>query len=326
MGNESYDEPANPGLRKLVRQQSPGSLLRPSEHESEPSAAKVPGAAIHGLTDAASALAHADHAGRERLLNRLQSMHGNALVQRVVAVHASATRAVAVQRDGDDERFRLTTPSLLGPSTPGPESRFRLRLDPDLELRMRAMQITQQLLDPAALRPALLRVAASGTAPQPNPLAGPSVPTPAPLVPRGDGPETPRAGEVGDIVSAVMAVPAIDTAITSLRDLALDRVRSDYRRLSTGDRIAAITASVLVGGAAVAGVASSPEGRRFALGQLNGRVLPVPGVGGLSVELNTERGGVMVGLHLDVGSLLPASLGFGPGSPSAIGGPPQSSP
>jgi hypothetical protein len=31
----------------------------------------------------------------------------------------------------------------------------------------------------------------------------------------------------------------------------------------------------------------------------------------------------MVGIHVDVGSMLPPSLGFGPGSPSAIGGPPE---
>jgi hypothetical protein len=48
----------------------------------------------------------------------------------------------------------------------------------------------------------------------------------------------------------------------------------------------------------------------------------VPGVGGLGVELNTQGDNVMVGLHLDIGRYLPESLGFGAGSPSAIGGPP----
>lgn len=276
-----------------------------------------------------AALAHADGAGRERIVSRLQQAHGNAFVQRLVATLApSSGHPALVQRDGEGEssgsRFRLTTPSLLGPAgaSPSPSSAYQLHLDPEIQFRIQAMQLAHQLLDPTALRAALLRIEPGAALTAPSPLAGPSAPAAEPLVPRGEGPETPRAAGAGDALSAVMAVPLIDTAITNLQTLALDRVRSDYRRLSTGERIAAISASVLIGGTAIAGIASNPDARRFALGQLNGRVFPVPGVSGLSVELNTERDGVMVGLHLDVGALLPKSLGFGPSSPTPIGGPP----
>jgi outer membrane protein OmpA-like peptidoglycan-associated protein len=71
---------------------------------------------------------------------------------------------------------------------------------------------------------------------------------------------------------------------------------------------------------------TDPDARKFLIGQLNGRVLPVPGVDWLHLEVNTGGDNLMLGLHVDVGRLLPPILGFGPGSPSAIGGPPQPEP
>jgi hypothetical protein len=102
----------------------------------------------------------------------------------------------------------------------------------------------------------------------------------------------------------------------------MDRVRRDWRRLGTGGQVAAVTAAVLVGGGALAGIVSDPEGREFVLDQLNGRVLPVPGITGLGMELNTSGDNIMVGMHFDVGAVLPEWMGFSPSSPPAIGGPP----
>lgn len=315
--------------RSIARRASPelAEVLGETQSEEARDAyPKGPGSAPGSFV---SALTHADGAGRERIISRLQQARGNAYVQRLVATLApSRGRPAVVQRDGEGDSsesgFRLPTPSLLRPAGADPSlsSEYQLHLDPGIGAQMRAIQLAQQLLDPTAVRAALLRIEPGATSTAPNPFAGPSVPAAEPLVPRGEGPETARAAGAGDALRAVMAVPSIDRAITSLQDLVLDRVRSDYRRLSTGERIAAISASVLIGGTAIAGIASSPDARRFALDQLNGRVFPVPGVSGLSVELNTERNGVMVGLHLDVGALLPRSLGFGPSSPTPIGGPP----
>jgi len=188
---------------------------------------------------------------------------------------------------------------------------------------MRAITAMQGALTPAALRPNLLQLPSNvGQPPPPGPLQGPAPPQAPPLVPRGEGPVESRAASGGDLLQAVMAVPAIDTAITNLQTQAVDRVRRDWRDLGTGGQAAVVTSLAVIGGGALGGAMTDPAARSFALSQLNGRVIPVPGVGGLGVELNTEGDNVMVGLHLDIGRYLPESLGFGPGSASPIGAPP----
>jgi hypothetical protein len=50
----------------------------------------------------------------------------------------------------------------------------------------------------------------------------------------------------------------------------------------------------------------------------------VPKVPGLGVQLNLSGENVIVGLHLDVGRILPAALGFGPASDTTpLGAPPS---
>ena len=246
-----------------------------------------------------------------------------------------------VQRDGP---LTLQTPSLLDP--PDPAARYRLggenhlHLDPAIEAMAR--QHIQQQLDPAGLRPALARVrvgsvrlppvlggsgsATGGTGAAPNPLTGPPTPQPAPLVPPGAGPDTPRQADPDEVLSAIMAVPQIDQGLTTLRTQATDRIAADWRRLSTGEKVGAVSTVAVIALGALGGAVSNPESRRWALGQLNGRVLPVPGVDWLHLEVNTAGDNVMVGMHVDVGQLLPKSWGFGAGSPTAIGGPPQPAP
>ncbi|MBD2517704.1 DUF4157 domain-containing protein [Nostoc sp. FACHB-973] len=123
-----------------------------------------------------------------------------------------------------------------------------------------------------------------------------------------------------------MAVPAINSGLISLRTQASERITQDWSRLNTGEQIGVVSTTVLIGAGVLTGVFSNPEARRFALDKLNGQVLPVPGVNWLHLELNTGADNLMLGMHLDIGRLLPASLGFGPSSPSAIGGPPQPEP
>jgi len=198
-----------------------------------------------------------------------------------------------------------------------------LTLDPELMAQMRAMQLVNQLLDPAALRPNLFDLPASLVAsPEPDIFSGPATPTAKPLVPRGRGPARPRRAEASDVLEAVMALPAVDSALTRLQTMARQRVSGFYQGLSKGEKAAAISTVAVVGAGALAGIAGNPDARSFALDQLNGRVLPVPGVDGLGVELNTEGDNVMVGFHLDIGALLPASLGFGASEASPIGAPP----
>lgn len=236
--------------------------------------------------------------GRARI-RQLQQSLGNHGVARLLS---STSR---VQRQG---------PSLL-------DEGDQLTLDPDIMAQMRAIEALQGALTPAALRPSLLQLP-DDYLPPPGPMDAPATPQSPPLVPAGNGPAQPRAASGGDLLKGVMAIPTIDTAITNLRTRAVDQVRRDWSSLSGGGQAAVVTSLTLIGGSAIAGAMTDPDARQFALNQLNGRVISVPGLSGLGVELNTEGDNVMVGLHLDVGRFLPESLGFGPGSPTAIGAPP----
>ncbi|MEH1966133.1 hypothetical protein [Nostoc sp.] len=228
--------------------------------------------------------------------------------------------------------YQLTPPSLLQP--PDPTSRYKLGMDMHLQLdpqlQAMAMQHIQQQLNPATIRPALSQInlgvlptQGASNPSTPNPFATPTLPPASPTVPAGAGPDTTRTATAGDLLKAIMAVPAIDSALTSLQTQAGDRIQQDWRRLSTGGQIGLISTTALIGVGAIAGVISDPTARRFALDQLNGQTLPVPGLNWLRLEINTGGNNLMLGMHVDVGRLLPPSLGFGASSPTAIGGPPQ---
>jgi hypothetical protein len=272
---------------------------------------------------------------RRNLATGIGRLQGNRHLQRVMRV--IQRRAATVQReDGEEEETAeagtaepaapAAAPSLsLGTGGFGsrPSLLPELQLDPGIQAQMRAIQFMMEQLDPVRIRPRLLELD-PGSITTPSPALTPTAPaTETPLVPAGAGPSRPREASGSDVVEAVMGLPVIEQALTTLQTRAVDQLRHDWGRLSTGERVAAVTAAVLVGGGALAGAMTNPEGREFVLGQLNGRVLPVPGVTGLSVELNTAGENLMVGLHLDVGSLLPEWMGFGPSSPSAIGAPPS---
>ncbi|BAY07540.1 eCIS core domain-containing protein [Calothrix sp. NIES-2098] len=245
------------------------------------------------------------------------------------------TDATLIQRDQTSSlppvpNYQLSPPSLLQP--PDPASRYRLGMDMHLQLdpqlQAMAMQYIQQQLDPATVLPALnqidLGVLPNQTSPNTlNPFATPTPPPASPVVPAGKGPETPRTATAGDLLSAIMAVPGIDRALTSLQTQASDRISQDWGRLRTGEQVAVVSTTVLIGAGALAGVLSDPNARQFALDKLNGKTIPVPGLKWLRLEMNTGGDNLMLGMHVDVGRLLPPSLGFGPSSPSAIGRPPQ---
>jgi hypothetical protein len=226
--------------------------------------------------------------------------------------------------------LRLTPPSLLEPRAPY----SNLRLAPDLELRLSPetqalmLESLRVWLGPSALADAIGRIDFSvldQPAPAFDPFAAPSVPAPAPLVPRGAGPAVPRAAGAGELARAALAVPAVRSGLDRLCERATGILRRDWDRLGTGERIGVVSWMTVIGGGALAGVIADPGARSFALSQLNGRVLPVPGLDWMRVELHTGESSLMVGTHIDVGGLLQRyvpQLGFGPSSPSAIGGPP----
>ncbi len=245
---------------------------------------------------------------------------------------------MAVQRDGTSlppvPNFTLTTPSLLQP--PDPASRYRLggdqtlHLDPEIQAMLH--QHVQQQLAPANLRDALSQIQLGSL-----PLAAPgAATTPAqtptgatgstPAVPAGSGSDTPRAATPGDLMGAVLAVPEIDAAINHLQSQALDQVNRDWRSLGTGGQVAVVSSLAVIGLGALGGAMSDPTTRQLLVDQLNGRTVPVPGLNWMRLEVNTSADNLMLGMHVDVGQLLPSSWGFKSSSPSAIGGPPTPQP
>jgi Domain of unknown function (DUF4157) len=214
-----------------------------------------------------------------------------------------------IQCDGDgSSSFQLQLPGGFRPWWEQPrEPQFQLHLDPaiEAELTLMRMRYIQSILNPVNVRNSLMNLDPSilGTG-TPNWLNLPSPPSPAPLVPPGAGPATPRTASTGDILRAVMAIPAVDTALTNLRTQAMQRARSDWRRLSTGERVLLVTQGVLVGGTALAGVLSNEQSRNFVLNQLQGRDLPVPLVPGLSFQFNITGPEQRIFFNLDLAQLI----------------------
>lgn len=207
--------------------------------------------------------------------------------------------AARIQRQSD---LALPMPPLGAPRhqyslfPPGQEP--HLHLDPWVQ--------AYSLLDPDMIQRALLNVVLSG-------VPGPSLPglqfptmppsTPAPIVPRGAGPATPRAGSVGDVLSALAAVPAVKAGINRLRDTATHQLRQGWQSLSTGGRAVTIGVSALIAGSTLAGILGNDSSRQFALHFIQGKHIPVPFVPGLSVQVNPIGPNQSVMLHLDLSSL-----------------------
>jgi hypothetical protein len=245
------------------------------------------------------------------------------------AGNAAVQRMVTVQR----QDFQLRLPE-IGESLgwrPPPSDDYKLRLDPQIEAYFRATQALHAHVAPPTVAVGLGQInigipplPSAGPQPLPPGPAPAPAPTPAPQ-PRSDpaaqDPQ-PRAADFGDLWKAIQAVPEIHSLLERLQQEALTVLRRDWTSATTGERIVAITGGVAIAGLAGAGVLSSQEGRDFARDQINGRKFPVPGVGGLHIEVTLTETNVGLGLHLDVGRFLPPQWGFGPSGPGTLGGPP----
>jgi len=159
-----------------------------------------------------------------------------------------------------------------------------LKLDPEIEAKIRALKLELDIMrlresflkpDPSFLRSIKLT----------SPIAGAAKP-PTPLVPRGKGPPKPRPGKAGDLISALMGVPTVKLAVENIKGKATDRLRRDWKRLSTGGKVATISTAVLIGGGGIAGILSHDKGRQEALEFIQGKNIPVPGVTGLTFSIS----------------------------------------
>lgn len=249
-------------------------------------------------------------------------------------------------------RYQLTPPSLLQPRDPYaryyPDFGNQLRLDPELELRIRSMSsgllsASSVLADVTPLVPVVaipvprdsLGGPSSGgplapTAPQPDlaptpagaPVATPQT-SPSPDATSESGP---RAGSAGDVLGAVMALPQVSMLLDDVQNRFTSDFSLYWNRASTGEQVGFVSSSVIVGGAILAPLLGFEEPRNFVLPLLNDVVLPVPGLSGYGLEFNFGERSVMVGVHVDVGRLLHSFLDFDAASFSPIGGPPGPAP
>lgn len=267
--------------------------------------------------------------------------------QQVVRGEAAAVQGGAptgsLQRDNgaeeEERRFRLRRPQLgeslayrPRPLHLGEPGQYQLRVDPEIQARIQAMQVVRGQLSTESLERAIARIGTSlpageqaapapdlspaaaarsyvAASTRPDPFSLPSLPPPGPLVPAGRGPETPRAATVGDILQAVMRIPAVQAGITRLQDQAGDRVRREWSSLSGGERALVITQGIVMGAGALTGLALSPEARQLALDQIQGRDIPLPGLP-VTFRFNLTGEEQQLSIGVNVGQLLPPSLGF----------------
>lgn len=171
--------------------------------------------------------------------------------------------------------------------------------------------LTRTMLDPNFVRTSLTQLNFNSIlgAPPPPWLTAPQLPSPRQLVPAGPGPGTPQPASMGDLLKGIMKVPAVDSALTSLQTQATDQIRRDWSGLSTGAKVALVTDGAVIGGGALAGILSNPGARQFTLDLLQNRSLPT-GVPGLDFRFNLTGPDQRIQFNLNVGRLLPDSLGF----------------
>ena len=100
-----------------------------------------------------------------------------------------------------------------------------------------------------------------------------------------------------------MGIPAVDSARTRLLTEASDQARHAWRDLPTGGKVVLLTQTALIGGGALAGILSNPEARQFAFRQLQGTNIPMPGIPGLTFQLNLAGPERSVILNLNVGEM-----------------------
>jgi hypothetical protein len=249
--------------------------------------------------------------------------------------------SVSVQREGESglppvPNVRLTPPSILQPPQTGlpPSSEYRFRLSPEVMalVRAQATERVLQVLDPERIRAALAQStpAAGPLAPgAPSPSTSPTAPAATPTVPSPTPPLVipgPAAVSFGVVWAMITADPSINQLALNAQSEALNQLG----RLSTAERVGLISVTATMVGS-VGVLASDPRYRGemldAAFRAINGSVIRVPGTPA-RLEFNWQPGRLMLGLHFDLGSVLPAPWGFssigflGP-NPMAVPPPPM---
>lgn len=265
---------------------------------------------------AAGFSAAASGAGAEQEARRTQAGEAVSPVQQ--------TTGPVLQREEPDEKKKKTEPQqdvpspnaepeepqLQWPGLPPPSLlESGLQIDPFLMLRVKQM-LARERIQAGLFKLDLETLDRLYPVSPMDQMSPPQPQEKKPIVPAGKGPKKPRAGKPGDVLKAVTKIPAVDGAITKLKDDALGRAKRDWRKLSTGGKVTLVSSLVLVGGTALGSIMAHDRSRTAALGFIKDKDLPVPGVPGLSIQLNLVGPDLGVRFGLNVGSLLPKTWGF----------------
>lgn len=100
-----------------------------------------------------------------------------------------------------------------------------------------------------------------------------------------------RAGEISDLLKALMAYPSVKAALARVKRLALEKLEGDWQRLSTAGKAALITQTVAMAGLSGSLLLPSKKGGQDLYNLLRDREIPipVPGVEGLQIRLKTGK-------------------------------------
>jgi len=145
-------------------------------------------------------------------------------------------------------------------------------------------------------------------------------PSPAPpFAPQGAGPDTPRPGQISDVVRGLWALPIVQQKVDAAysefhRQLSV--AKRDWGKASTGEKFGIITLSGVIVGASGIAIMIPLELRTKILGMAEGKDIPVPGVEGLSFQIR-KRGG-----QVTVPTTIPG-LSVQAGAGSGVGGRPM---
>jgi hypothetical protein len=175
-----------------------------------------------------------------------------------------------------------------------------LHVDPSLQAQ--AMEALIQRLEPEFILQSLLELEPPSVFGRPPETPFQNDPAAPPLVPPGAGPDTPRPGELKDLLRAIMAVPAVRDSLQALCEETIASVRNATR----GERIGIITYAAPI----ALGALVFPPSRELLLQQLAGKRLKSRRLPMLSVQIDLAGRDKGFMFFLDVGALLPPELGF----------------
>lgn len=122
-----------------------------------------------------------------------------------------------------------------------------------------------------------------------------------PATPPPAGPATPRPGEMKDVAEAIYKLPIVQ----GLKERALEEagkqvraLRTEFNAMPTGEKVIAISSSVVTAAAFITPILANKETRLLAFDFIKGKDIPVPGVEGFSFKILDHGFGATIPLYV----------------------------